>query len=64
MSPSVIAAYAFELAQAFNTFYNAHYISTAETAEKKQLRLQLAQLVAIILKSSMGLLGIRLPERM
>ena len=64
MSPSVIAGYTFELAQAFNSFYNVHSIANAETAEKKQLRLQLAQLVAIILKSSMGLLGIRLPERM
>ena len=64
MSPSVITAYAFELAQAFNSFYNVHSIANAETAEKKQLRLQLAQLVATILKSSMALLGIRLPERM
>lgn len=64
MSPSIITAYAFELAQAFNSFYNVHSISNAETTEKKQLRLQLAQLVAIILRSSMGLLGIRLPERM
>jgi arginyl-tRNA synthetase len=64
MSPSVIAGYTFELAQAFNSFYNVHSIANAETAEKKQLRLQLAQLVATILRSAMGLMGIRLPERM
>jgi arginyl-tRNA synthetase len=64
MSPSVIANYAFELAQAFNSFYNVHYIATAETPEKKALRLQLAQLTSIILRSALQLLGIRVPERM
>jgi arginyl-tRNA synthetase len=64
MSPSLIATYAFQLAQAFNSFYNVHSVSNAETPEKKALRLQLAQLTAIVLKSAMGLLGIRMPERM
>jgi arginyl-tRNA synthetase len=64
MNPSVIATYAFQLAQAFNSFYNVHSVSNAETPEKKTLRLQLAQLTAIVLKSAMGLLGIRMPERM
>jgi arginyl-tRNA synthetase len=64
MNPSAIAAYAFQLAQVFNSFYNAHSIGNAETAGKKALRLQLAQLTAIVLKSSMELLGIRMPERM
>jgi len=64
MDPSVIAAYAFQLAQTFNSFYNVHSVANAETPEKKSLRLQLAQLTAIVLKSSMELLGIRMPERM
>jgi len=64
MSPSVVSAYAFELAQAFNTFYNVHSIANAETTEKKALRLQLAQLTATILRSALALLGIRVPERM
>ena len=64
MNPSLIAAYAFQLAQAFNSFYNVHSVSNAETPEKKALRLQLAQLTAIVLKSAMALLGIRMPERM
>jgi len=41
-----------------------HSVSNAETPEKKALRLQLAQLTAIVLKSAMALLGIRMPERM
>jgi arginyl-tRNA synthetase len=36
----------------------------AETPEKKELRLQLAQFTANILASAMGLLGIDVPERM
>lgn len=64
MNPSVIAAYAFELAKAFNSFYSEHSIANAETPEKKILRLQLSQLTAHILRSAMGLLGIRVPERM
>ena len=64
MSPSLISNYAFELAQAFNSFYNLHSIANAETPEKKALRLQLAQLTSTILRSALGLLGIRVPERM
>ncbi len=64
MSPSLISNYAFELAQAFNSFYNLHSIANAETPAKKALRLQLAQLTSTILRSALGLLGIRVPERM
>ena len=64
MSPSLISNYAFELAQAFNSFYNLHSIANAETPEKKALRLQLAQLTSTILRSALALLGIRVPERM
>lgn len=62
--PSKIAIYLFNLAQAFNTFYNKHSISNAESEDKKQLRLQLAQLTAQTIKTGMGLLGIQVPERM
>ncbi len=64
LNPSVIAAYAFQVAQAFNSLYNMHSISGAETVEKKALRLRLAQLTAGVLRSAMELLGIKMPERM
>jgi arginyl-tRNA synthetase len=64
MNPSVITTYAFQVAQMFNSFYNVHSIAGAETPEKKALRLQLAQLTAGVLRSALGLLGIRMPERM
>ncbi|HUB59524.1 MAG TPA: arginine--tRNA ligase [Puia sp.] len=64
MNPSLVAAYAFQVAQTFNSFYNVHSITGAESPEKKVLRLRLAQLTANVLRSGMGLLGIRMPERM
>jgi len=64
MNPSVIANYAFRLAQSFNSFLTELKVLTAETLEKKELRLQLAQFTANILSSAMGMLGIAVPERM
>jgi arginyl-tRNA synthetase len=64
MNPSVVAAYAFELAKTFNSFYGEHSIASAETPGKKALRLQASRLTATVLQSAMGLLGIRMPERM
>ncbi|MES1159741.1 MAG: DALR anticodon-binding domain-containing protein, partial [Bacteroidota bacterium] len=64
MNPSVVAAYAFELAKTFNSFYSEHSIANAETPGKKALRLQASRLTATVLQSAMGLLGIKMPERM
>jgi arginyl-tRNA synthetase len=64
MNPSLVAGYAFDLAKTFNAFYVAHSVGKAESENKKQLRLRLCSLTAIVLKSSLGLLGIRAPERM
>ena len=63
-NPSVIAGFIFNLAKIFNSFYTEHSITNAETAEKKQLRLQIAIMTANSIKSGMELLGIRVPERM
>ena len=63
-NPSVIANYVFVLAKTFNSFYTEHSIANAETASKKQLRLQLAVMTANTIKNGMELLGIQVPERM
>lgn len=63
-NPSVIAIYVFNLAKAFNTFYTEHSVMNAESEEKKQLRLQISEMTANVIASGMGLLGIRVPERM
>jgi arginyl-tRNA synthetase len=64
LNPSVIANYIFHLAKTFNSFYTEHSIANAESEEKKQLRLQIATMTANVIKSSMQLLGIKVPERM
>jgi arginyl-tRNA synthetase len=63
-NPSVLAVYAFNVAKLSNSFYTEHKVLTAETEEKKQLRLQLCEMIANTIASAMHLLGIRVPERM
>lgn len=64
MNPSVIANYAFQLAQTYNSFYTAHSIANAESEVKKELRLRITQLTASTIKNAMALLNINVPERM
>ncbi|MCS3796977.1 arginine--tRNA ligase [Niastella sp. OAS944] len=64
MSPSVIAGYIYEVAKLYNTFYVQHKMLNAESDLKKELRLQINQLTAHVIKSGMSLLGIRVPDRM
>ncbi len=63
-NPSVIAIYVFTVAKTYNSFYTEHPVLNAENEEKKNLRLQLCKSTAIVIKKSMGLLGISVPERM
>ena len=63
-APSVIAAYAYELAKQFNGYYHDHSILKEERTEVRALRLMLASEVARVIRSAMSLLGINVPERM
>lgn len=63
-NPSALANYVYAVAKTFNSFYTVHSVLRAETETKKQLRLQICQLTAHVIKSGMQLLGIRVPERM
>jgi len=63
-NPSVIAIYVFTVAKTYNSFYTEHSVLNAESEGKKNLRLQLCELIADAIKTSMGLLGIKVPERM
>lgn len=63
-SPAVIANYAYALACDFNSFYHDHSILNEADADKRALRLVLAQTVAKVIKSAMSLLGIEVPNRM
>ncbi len=63
-APSLIAAYAYELAKTFNGYYHDHSILREEDSAKRAMRLQLAAAVAQVIRKSMSLLGIEVPERM
>ena len=63
-APSVIAAYAYDLAKQFNGYYHDHSILKEENAVVRALRLTLASEVARTIRSAMALLGINVPERM
>ncbi|MBQ1204721.1 MAG: arginine--tRNA ligase, partial [Alistipes sp.] len=63
-APSVIAAYIYELAKSFNGYYHDHSILKESDAEVRKLRLQLASMVARVIRKGMKLIGIDVPERM
>lgn len=62
--PSIISDYAYTLAQAFSSFYNASPIKGAESAETASSRVALAALTRDILTELLRLLGIEAPEVM
>ena len=63
-SPSLIAAYAYDLAKTFNGYYHDHSILREEDEQKRRMRLMLAAEVARIIRRAMALLGIEVPQRM
>jgi arginyl-tRNA synthetase len=52
------------VAKVFNSFYAEHSVNRAESESKKQLRLRICVMTSNIIRSSMKLLGIKVPERM
>jgi arginyl-tRNA synthetase len=62
-NPSVIAKYCFDLAQAFNEFYNKHRVLEAEDSVKAS-RLALCRAVRTVLADALGLLTIETVEEM
>jgi len=63
-SPAMIANYAYELAKAFNSFYQDTPILKEDKAAVKAFRVRLCAIVATALKNTMNILGIQVPERM
>lgn len=61
--PHKLAAYLFDVASAFTTFYEQCPVLTAEPAVRDS-RLALAALTLRVLETGLGLLGIPVPERM
>ena len=63
-SPAVLANYSYDLAKEFNKYYHDTQILREPDAVLLSMRLQLITVVADVLRSAMGLLGIQLPDRM
>ena len=63
-APSIIGAYAYELAKSFNGYYHDHSILKEENVSVRNMRLRLAEQVARTIRLAMSLLGIDVPERM
>lgn len=61
--PNLLAAYLYELAKAFHSFYEACPVLKSE-GNTRETRLALCELTARVLKQGMGLFGITMPERM
>lgn len=63
-SPAVIANFAFDLAKGYNQFYQSIPIFNESDAAKLKFRIAFSEVVAGVLKKSMRLLGIQVPEKM
>ena len=64
LNPALIANYTYELVKNFNSYYQTTTILKINYEELKGFRLTLSYKVASIIKSSMKLLGINVPEKM
>jgi arginyl-tRNA synthetase len=64
MSPAQIANYVYDLAREFNQFYHEYSVLNEPDPDISRFRLDLSRLTAQVIKTSMGLLGIDVPERM
>ncbi|EFL33970.1 arginyl-tRNA synthetase [Streptomyces viridochromogenes DSM 40736] len=63
-APHKLAAYLYQLASLYTTFYDKCPVLKAETPEQIENRLFLCDVTARTLHRGMGLLGIRTPERL
>jgi arginyl-tRNA synthetase len=63
-SPAVVANYVYELAKAYNSFYQEVPIFSAEKEEDVRYRLALSTVTGRVIRKSMQLLGIDVPDRM
>lgn len=64
LSPSLIAQYAYDLAKAYNRFYNEVSIFNESNLDAQQFRIIFSSAVGETIKKAMALLGISVPSRM
>jgi len=64
LSPAVVAQYAYDVAKSYNRFYTEVPIFAETDPLKKAFRVALSAKTAETIKTTLGLLGIEVPERM
>lgn len=64
LSPHLIAEYAYQTSQLFNTFYSKHSIANEKDEQLQRARYTLAKMTAMVLKYLLGLLGIETVAKM
>lgn len=62
--PSLVANFSYDLAKKYHRFWHDLSVFNADTPDARAFRLLLSRAVGQVLKSSMGLLGVEMPERM
>ena len=62
--PSLVANFCYDLAKKYHRFWHDLSVFNADTPDARAFRLTLSRAVGQVLKSSMGLLGVEMPERM
>lgn len=60
-SPNILCTYLYDLAQKYNSFYNAHKIIGSK---EEGFRVKITEATGIVLKNGLNLLGIKAPEKM
>lgn len=63
-NPALVANYVYDLVKSFNNYYQTTPIITADTNELINFRLALSLKIGEVIKTSMGLLGVNVPDRM
>lgn len=63
-SPAVVANYAFALAKEYHRYYHEVQVLKAESELAKNYRLALIEIIGDVIKNTMDLLGIEMPDRM
>ncbi len=63
-SPALVANYVYEVAKSYNHFYHNHVIVDDSHPEISTFRLLISELTSVVIRQSMDLLGIKVPERM
>ena len=63
-SPAMVANYVYELAKNFNSYYQDTPILKESDSNTMKFRVQLCNFVSKVIKNSMAVLGIEVPEKM